>query len=100
MAELVYRRILLRFRVKLIGTTGSNPVTSVLNFYFIIPMSLLSDKDYSMVIEAIQTQIRYQTDNGTDCEHTITDYYTLLNWIRLERSKRIAGECNGSIGVS
>jgi len=49
-------------------------------------MSLISQKDREMVIEALEYYV--QTLKDTNCtESSITAFQTLLNWIELEHFK-------------
>jgi hypothetical protein len=50
------------------------------------PMSLISQKDREMVIEALKYYVqKLQEDNSP--EASITSFQTLLNWIELEHFK-------------
>jgi hypothetical protein len=53
---------------------------------FLTLMSLISQKDRQMVIEALEFYVQNLKDNNcTDA--SITAYQTLLNWIELEHFK-------------
>ena len=63
---------------------GSNPVGG--SEFFITPMSLISQQDRQMVIEALEYYIQgLKDDNCTDA--SITAFQTLLNWVELEHYK-------------
>ncbi len=63
---------------------GSNPVGGL--SLFLTLMSLISQKDRQMVIEALEFYVQNLKDNNcTDA--SITAYQTLLNWIELEHFK-------------
>lgn len=53
-------------------------------------MSLISQKDRSMAIEAIEFYIASMKTYHTPNQEKITQYYTLLNWIKIEYSKNNA----------
>jgi hypothetical protein len=54
--------------------------------FYKTPMSLISQKDRQMVIEALEYYVqKLKDDNCT--EASITAYQTLLNWIELEHFK-------------
>jgi hypothetical protein len=54
--------------------------------FFLTLMSLISQKDREMVIEALEFYVQNLKDNNcTDA--SITAYQTLLNWIELEHFK-------------
>ena len=50
-------------------------------------MSLISQTDRDMTIEAIEFYILSLKSYHTPNQEKITQYYTLLNWIKLEKSK-------------
>jgi hypothetical protein len=50
------------------------------------PMSLISQKDRQMVIEALEYYV-YDMEKNNCNEAAIYSYNTLLNWIRLEYFK-------------
>ena len=63
---------------------GSNPVGG--SEFYKTPMSLISQTDRQMVIEALEYYVqKLKDDNCT--EASITAYQTLLNWIELEHFK-------------
>ena len=63
---------------------GSNPVGGLSSIK--LQMSLISQKDREMVIEALEYYV--QTLKDTNCtESSITAFQTLLNWIELEHFK-------------
>jgi hypothetical protein len=54
--------------------------------FYKTPMSLISQQDRQMVIEALEYYVqKLKDDNCT--EASITAYQTLLNWIELEHFK-------------
>jgi len=54
--------------------------------FYKTPMSLISQKDREMVIEALEYYVqKLKDDNCT--EASITAFQTLLNWIELEHFK-------------
>jgi len=50
------------------------------------PMSLISQQDRQMVIEALEYYVQSLKDNNCT-EASITAFQTLLNWIELEHFK-------------
>jgi hypothetical protein len=50
-------------------------------------MSLISQMDRDMVIEALEHYVLSLRTYHTPNENKITQYNTLLNWIKLEKSK-------------
>ena len=62
---------------------GSNPVGGLSS---ITPMSLISQQDRQMAIEALEYYVqKLKEDNCTDA--SITAFQTLLNWVELEYYK-------------
>ena len=62
---------------------GSNPVGGLSS---ITPMSLISQQDRQMVIEALECYVqKLKEDNCTPA--SITAFQTLLNWVELEHFK-------------
>ena len=54
--------------------------------FYTTPMSLISQQDRQMVIEALEYYVqKLKDDNCTDA--SITAFQTLLNWIELEHFK-------------
>ena len=63
---------------------GSNPVGG--SEFYKLQMSLISQKDREMVIEALEYYVHDMEKNNCN-EAAIYSYNTLLNWIRLEYFK-------------
>ena len=63
--------------------------SAILHEFLILTMSLISQKDRLMVIEALEYYILSLKTYHTPDENKIYQYSTLLNWIKLEHSKNI-----------
>ena len=79
LAQLVVRLICIQ------EVSGSNPLFSM--SFFILIMSLISQTDRQMVIEALDYYLLSLKTYHTPNEEKIYRYNTLLNWIKLEHSK-------------
>jgi hypothetical protein len=52
-------------------------------------MSLISQIDRAMTVEAIEFYIASMKTYHTPNQEKISQYYALLNWIKLEQSKNV-----------